>query len=74
MVVSAMVALAAYPEVRGFGRFPGNPSLLPRDYAAGLLLVLFIVWGVTAVLVFASIRRGRAQRKSDGGPIEGDAP
>jgi len=74
MVVSAMVALASYPEVRGFGRFPGNPSLLPRDYAAGLLLVLFIVWGVTAVLVFASTRRGLAQRKADGGPIEGDVP
>lgn len=70
VVVSAVVALASYPAVRGFGRFPGNPSLLPRDYAAGLLLVLFIVWAVTAALVFGSIRRGRVRHEAPREPIE----
>lgn len=74
MVVSAMVALASYPEVRGFGRLPGNPSLLPRDYVGGLLLVLLLVWGVTAVFVFASIRRRRAQHEADAQSIEENFP
>lgn len=69
-IVSAVVALVSYPAVRGFGRFPSNPSLLPRDYAAGLLLVLFIVWAVTAVMIFVSIRRGRVQHDAAREPIE----
>lgn len=62
LVVSGVLILASYPVLRGSGRLAGNPSLLPRDYAAGLLLVLLAVWGVTAILVVATIRhRGGAR-------------
>lgn len=48
LLVSGVVALVAFPVVRGYGRLPGNPSLLPRDYTRGLLLTLGVVWLGTA--------------------------
>jgi hypothetical protein len=64
MVVSGVLVLASYPELGGFGRLAGNPSLLPRDYAAGLSLALTVVWAATAVLVAGRIRRRRHTRSS----------
>ena len=37
------VSLYAYPFVRGYGHRLGNPTSLPRDYAAGLVLVVVAV-------------------------------
>jgi hypothetical protein len=59
MVVSGVLVLASYPALRGFGRLADNPSLLPRDYAAGLSLALSVVWAATAALVAGGIRRRR---------------
>jgi hypothetical protein len=77
MVVSGVLVLASYPALRGFGRLVDNPSLLPRDYAAGLSLVLSVVWAATAVLVAGRIRRGRQTRSTadhdSGGTIPGQA-
>jgi len=61
LIVSATVAAVAYPAVRGFGRLPDNPSILPGDYGRGLLIVLAVVWAaVIAVIVLRLIeaRRG----------------
>ncbi len=44
LATSAVVALVSWPFVRGYGRSPGNPSLLPRDYASGVAVALALVW------------------------------
>ena len=51
-IVTGTVALASVPVLFRFGRLPSNPSLLPRDSALGLLVVLAAVWFVTGVLVW----------------------
>lgn len=73
MIVSGVLILASYPALRGFGRLPGNPSLLPRDYAAGLLLALAVVWTVT-VLVIVAMRRKRRAKATAVERVEGPAP
>jgi hypothetical protein len=77
MVVSGVLVLASYPALRGFGRLVDNPSLLPRDYAAGLSLALTVVWAATAVLVAGRISRGRQTRSTadhdSGGTMPGQA-
>lgn len=50
LLISGTVGLVAWPLVRGYGRSPGNPSLLPRDYGKGLLVVLVLVWSATLAL------------------------
>jgi hypothetical protein len=60
IAVSAIVVLFAVPLVAGWGRQADNPSLLPRDYGYGLLVVLAAIWAVAA----AMLARGR----HDGSP------
>jgi hypothetical protein len=43
LLVAGAVALYAYPLVRGYGRRLGNPTSLPRDYGAGLVIVVAVV-------------------------------
>jgi hypothetical protein len=43
LLVAGTTALFAYPLVRGYGRALHNPTSLPRDYAAGLGIVLAVV-------------------------------
>jgi hypothetical protein len=50
---SAFVLAVAYPALRGFGRKPGNPSLLPLDYVSSVASALAIVW--TSVLVWSLV-------------------
>lgn len=60
MVTTGVLALVAWPFVRGYGRDPANPSLLPRDYRAGLLAAIVTVWvGVAAGVVISRVRRRR---------------
>jgi hypothetical protein len=58
-MVSGMLALFAYPEVRGYAHGLHNPTSLPHDYRANLLLVLAGVWLVTAAMAVVSVARGR---------------
>ena len=44
IATSAVLILIAWPFVRGYGRNRGNPSLLPRNYAHGLLAYLVLTW------------------------------
>lgn len=49
LILSAAAVVVAFPMIAGPGK-PSNPSALPRDYPAGLLTVLAIVWGATGLL------------------------
>jgi hypothetical protein len=60
LVLSGVVALYAYPFVRGFGRSAATPSRLPNNYATGLITVLAIVW---AVVVVGAVLGARVRRR-----------
>ncbi len=61
VVVSAMVALFAYPLVRAYGLATRNPTSLPHNYTANLLIVLGLVWAVAGALALRRLRvTGRA--------------
>jgi hypothetical protein len=63
LILSAVVALYAYPLVRGFGRSPAaGPSRLPGNYGAGLVLVLAAIWAVVLAFVAVSQLRARPPR------------
>jgi hypothetical protein len=59
VMVSAVVALFAYPLVRAYGLAANNPTSLPHNYGANLLVVLGVVWAVVAVLALRRLRRAR---------------
>ncbi len=48
--LSLLVSLVALPFLTGLGRRPDNPSLLDRNYWAGYLTLLVLIWGVPLVL------------------------
>ena len=60
LFIAGTLLLFTWPEVRGYGRVLRNPTSLPHDYAANLLLVVGTVVVATAVVavVSASRRRG----------------
>ncbi len=57
LAVSGIVALFSYPLVRAYGLVANNPTSLPRNYTAGLLVVLGVVWAVAAAAVILRLRR-----------------
>ena len=57
LVVSGIVALFSYPLVRAYGLAANNPTSLPHNYAANLLVVLGVVWAVAAGAVVLRMRR-----------------
>lgn len=63
------VALAvAWPGLRGDGRLPDNPTVLPLDYAAGLRAALLVLWlGLLATFVVRTLRcrRSAPRHRSD---------
>ncbi len=61
LATSGVLALVAWPFVRGYGRQASNPSLLARDYARGLAVYIAAVWAVGAVVLVAeTVRRRRS--------------
>lgn len=60
LLATGMVSLFALPFVLGFGRIEESPSVLPRNYAQGLLGVLGVIWAVAAVVALAVVVRTRA--------------
>jgi hypothetical protein len=64
LIVGGVLALFAYPLVRGFGRATHNPTSLPRDYGANLVVVVAVVWLATAA--GALLLRSRASRSRAG--------
>jgi hypothetical protein len=62
LVATTMVVLVGLPLVLGYGRPADNPSALPRNYGAGLAVVVATVWlaaAVTAALRHTMERRTR---------------
>jgi hypothetical protein len=57
LLASGIVVLTAYPFVRGYGRRPDNPSVLPNNYVIGLLVVLGVIWVVAGALAWRAQRR-----------------
>jgi Na+/melibiose symporter-like transporter len=57
-VVSGSLVLVALPPL--IGEAGDNASLLPRDYSAGLLVSLVVVWGAAAITV--AVRRLARER------------
>lgn len=53
-IVSTCLILFSYPLVRGYGHVLHNPSSLPHNYTANLLVVLGAVWLIAAAF---AIRR-----------------
>ncbi|MBO3744156.1 hypothetical protein [Actinoplanes flavus] len=64
-ISAATITFVAFPLVLGFGRSPGNPSVLPLPYGRNLALVLL---GIAAVTVLIGWRGGREKLK---GPAPG---
>lgn len=58
LIASALVVALGYPALRGYGRKPNNPSVLPLDYTTGVLTVLGVVWGLVAIWIAVRIVRG----------------
>jgi hypothetical protein len=61
LMVSGSLVLVAWPFVRGYGDDPANPSLLPRDYPAGLAIAVAVVWALAAAHL--AWRRAAARRR-----------
>ena len=58
LVVTGAIALFSYPLVRAYGLAANNPTSLPHNYTANLLVVLGVVWAVAAGI---AVRRLRAR-------------
>jgi hypothetical protein len=58
LLATAVLAAVGWPFVRGYGRNPTVPSLLPRDYAAGLLAAIAVTWLFAALGIAVRRRRG----------------
>lgn len=56
---TGVLALVAWPFVRGYGRNPSVPSLLDRNYALGLGVYVVVVWLVAATWVVVRARAAR---------------
>ncbi len=72
IATSAVLTLIAWPFVRGYGRSTGNPSLLPRNYAHGLLAYLAVTWLLAGAAVV--VGRVRARHVPAGRPEPAAAP
>ncbi len=65
LILTGATVLFSIPFIAGWGRLSDNPSLLPGNYALGLMIILAGVWVATGVLLL------RASRTS---PASGSAP
>jgi hypothetical protein len=56
LIVSGCLALFSYPLVRDYARVLHNPSSLPHNYTANLVLALGTVWAAATVVVLVHLR------------------
>jgi hypothetical protein len=59
LIVSAVIVIVSIPVVGRFGVTTDNPSALPRNYTAGALGALVVVWIATAAVLVVAWRRSR---------------
>lgn len=62
LATTAVLVAIAYPFLRGDGRNPSVPSLLPRNYASGLGAALVVVWVLAAAAAGLTAWRRRPAR------------
>lgn len=62
LLASAVLVAVGWPFARGYGRSAGVPSLLPRDYATGLVLALVAVWLAAAAWIGVAVLLLRRRR------------
>jgi len=60
LIATGVIVLFAFPFVRGYGVKRDNPTVLPQNYGRGLLIVLGVVWAVTAALAVWQWQRSRS--------------
>ena len=61
LFISGTMVLFSYPEVRGYAHVLRNPTSLPHDYAANLVVVVGVVIAGTAAVAIG--RRFTASRR-----------
>jgi hypothetical protein len=68
LIVTGALGVVAWPFVQGYGRDPSIPSLLNRNYAAGLAVTLAVVWVAVALAVASRriVRNVRDPRQREG--------
>jgi hypothetical protein len=68
IATSAVLAVIAWPFVRGYGRSRSNPSLLPRNYAHGLIAYLVLTWLLAGLAMAVGHRRARRAPEVESSP------
>jgi hypothetical protein len=66
VAASGVLSLVALPFVLGRGADPANPSFLPRNYGLTLLVLVLVVWALTAVAALLAVRRARSVPRRPG--------
>jgi hypothetical protein len=64
LFATGVLCLVAWPFVRGYGADPTNPSVLPRDYGAGLAAAIAVAWLVTGAWMAGRLLAQRRRRSS----------
>lgn len=62
LAFTALTALFAWPEVRGYGARARNPSMLPLDYGRNQAVILALVWIGVSVAIIVRAGRRRIER------------
>jgi hypothetical protein len=57
LAVTGTLAVFSYPLVRAYGLAAHNPTSLPHNYTLNLMIVLGLVWAVTAGLLIVRRRK-----------------
>ena len=65
LIICGPLALFTYPEIRGYGHALRNPTSLPHNYTANLLVVTAVV--SLSLAVIAAVRRAAGPRRRAGG-------
>lgn len=68
LAATGIFVAVGWPFVRGYGRDPTNPSLLPRNYGAGLAAAIAVIWLAVAAWVAWRYMPARITRWSSGNP------
>ena len=69
LIISGLLVLFTYPEVRDYARVLHNPTSLPHNYTQNLLVVIAAVWVITALVAAGATFRDHRHRS--GRPLEG---
>lgn len=57
LALSGVALALAWPGLRGYGRLPDNPSVLPLDYGFGLRTVVLVLWlGLLTTFLVRALR------------------